>query len=262
MAAVDEITIIQVAPLGAPGTGVTSGQWTTIRADVDGLINAPPLTLNDLNLVVITNPQAGQALVYNANGAWTNVTTLEAVKYVKSGDATLVVTDADRLNFLTTGLTVVQNGQRPTQADIGILYGTTSGTVAAGDHVHNATLQNHWDVAATGVLSSGARTLVSQSTTALVAGVVYNCAAKLVVTGRNNVNSGTVTLSIKIGADTAHTREQQTVGGVPHELIVEGESTVTGTGAPLTVIATVSYSTGDPTDIRDGYIVFTAWPHR
>ena len=259
MSATDEITVIKVGSLGAPGTGITPTEYASLDSDRNALLARANITgVAAIPGVVLTALADGQVLAYQASsGHWINVANLEAVKTVKN-NSSVIMSNADTLNW-SSAFAVTQDGTVTTQADIAPVFGTTSTTFAVGNHVHNAGIVNRWTFAATGLLSSGSRTLATNTSTVLVNGVTYDWHATFVVTGRNNVNNGTVTLSFTIAGSTM-TRTLTTVGGVPHEMTIPHAGVSVGTGAGITVTASIAYGANDPTNVDDGWVTFNARP--
>lgn len=115
--------------------------------------------------------------------------------------------------------------------------------------------------AATGNLSSGTRTFGSATAT-LPAGVWF-IQGQLNFTCRNAINNGTFTAKLTGNgspiAPNDSTRIFQTVGGVPRTVILTGRNTITlASPTAVTVTAQVVFDGGDPTDMRDGIVFWTA----
>ena len=76
MADLDDIVLITVAPLGAPGTGITNTQYASLDSDRNALLARPNITtLGAVPDVVLTSLAAGQTIVWNATTSkWNNAT--------------------------------------------------------------------------------------------------------------------------------------------------------------------------------------------
>lgn len=114
---------------------------------------------------------------------------------------------------------------------------------------------------ATGVLSSGSRTLGSASAQ-LPAGTWF-IQSQLNFTARNNGNNGTFVAKLTgNGAPIApndSTRIFLTVGGVPRTVILTGRCTLAlASPTTVTVNGVVQFDTYDVTDMRDGVVFWTA----
>jgi len=260
MADLDDIVLITVAPLGAPGTGITNTQYTSLDSDRTALLARANITkLDDVPDVNAPAPSDGNALVYQASSStWIPAANLEALAAVKVNNATILA-NTQKVNF-SSAFSGAVNGTDGTQVDVSPVFGTTAGTFRAGNQAANPGIVNRWTFAATGLLSSGTRTVITQTTSNLINGVTYDYEAFFDVTGRNNVNNGSVTLTITVNG-TSLTRTQTTVGGVPHEMNVTASGNgLVGTGAGITVSGAVAYNAGDATNVDDGWFKFSAWP--
>jgi hypothetical protein len=113
---------------------------------------------------------------------------------------------------------------------------------------------------ATGPISSGTRTLVTLGVGPLTSGVQYAIICYFGLTIRNQVNTGTVVTRVQIHASAIRTHEFQNVGGVPRWCPIMQSYTMTGTGASINVIGSVQYNSGDPSDIRAGWLQVVALP--
>jgi len=247
-----------------PGT-VTAPDWTALQGRVTTLEEGQ--ALDDLTDVTTAGATDGQTIVFDAaTSTWAPGTTTGAIQYVKDGHTTVIVTSADRLNF-DAGISVTQNGSIATQADINVIYaGTGSADSAArSDHSHSAEVGAILTGTATGVLSSGTRSLSTATLGVLSSGIVYDLEAEAVVRCRNNVNSGTANLLLRIGTDASYperSRNVQTVGGVPVDQIIKFRGVFTGAGSGLPLSWRIQFSTGDAVDVRDWELSYAFRPRR
>lgn len=252
-----ELVLVEVGSPGQPGAGVSAPDWTQIRSEVTTLNNTHKLA--NLGDVTIASPADAQTLVYEAaSSKWKNKTAGEAVRYVKNG-TTVVVEHADRL-AAGAGLTVAQNGAIPTEAVWAVIYGTTAGTAAEGNHVHSETVVQRGKFAATGIMSSGNRTLATL-TVPLVPGIDYTIEAVAFISAQNNVNNGTFNFGIRIGGSGTYPEETETyrtVGGVPRLCEVETSRPINATS--VNVVVRAIFDTGDPVDLRAGRVIVRAYP--
>jgi hypothetical protein len=256
LADLDVIYVTIPKPAAVPPSTITEAEWDALLADMATLLAGQDL--DDLTDVVLTSPATGHRLVYDetANGGaggWVN----------QPQSAAITASDSDSVDLTLAGNAL----------SAAVIYAGTgaASTAARSDHSHTAQLGRTWSFAATGVLSSGTRTLMSQSIT-LAAGITYDITATAVVRARNNVNSGTINLLFRVGTDAGWpqiSRNVQTVGGVPVDQLIDfrnassGEHlTLVGTGAAITVSFSVQYAAGDATDLRDGYVTVVARPRR
>ena len=233
----DDVQVVYISkpPVALP-QAIIEGDWT----GMDGRVTAleAGYDLGDLTDVDTSGAANGYALTYNAGDSKYELTEIAG--------AVETVTDTDSIDLtLSSG---------DLQADVKYAGTGTADTAARSDHTHNATLVTLEAEAATGVLSSGTRNLRNAAGPTLVSGVVYDVTAEFEVRGRNNVNSGTVNLLCRVGADGSYpqrSRNVQTVGGVPSALIIRFHAVLTGAGSGVTEFFAVQFSSGDPIDLRD-----------
>ena len=149
-------------------------------------------------------------------------------------------------------------------ADVTVTHAAISSVVdlrAASTSGSAAVAWAETNFAATGVLSSGQRTLGIAKFT-LPAGQWF-IRSQCNFTARNNVNNGTFTMKLTgngtpIAPDES-TRIFQTVGGVPRTILITGRRNLT-LAAPTEILvnAIVVFATYDETDMRDGTVFFEA----
>lgn len=244
-----QVVYISKPPVALP-QAITEGDYDSILERLDNLEDG--LDLGDLNDVDTSGAANGYALTYDA-GTW---------KPTEIAGAVETVTDTDSVDLtLASG---------DLQAAVKYAGTGVANTAARSDHSLSAPVGKITTFASTGVLSSGTRSLLSTTIGPLTSGYVYDIDARFVVRARNNVNSGTFNLLCRVGTDGAYpqlTRNVQTVGGVPadQEIIfgdANGDMVVTGTGASIAVTFSAQFSTGDPVDLRDGFIRIKASPRR
>src|SRR5690348_10279865 len=100
MADLDDIVLITVAPLGAPGTGITNTQYTSLDSDRNALLARANVTkLDDVPDVNAPTPADGNALVYQASTrTWIPAANLEALAAVKV-NGTTILANTQKVNF-------------------------------------------------------------------------------------------------------------------------------------------------------------------
>ena len=253
----DDIIVITVAPIGPPSPGSwTSGEKTTA-------LNAIA-TLNAQKLEEHTgvNPAglaAGKTFIRNpANNGW--VIGLPPGLARIEQDGTTKITDVSAINA-KNGLIVTDDGSG--EAGLAPNYGSAANTIAQGNHVHSGVELYRAQFAATGVLSSGSRTLYSANVVP-PAGIDWVMEAQVFVQARNNINNGTFNLGIRIGASGAYPEELHeylTVGGVPNMCEVETSRPFVG-GGSIAITVRAVWASGDPVDLRAGRVIVRAWPRR
>jgi hypothetical protein len=114
---------------------------------------------------------------------------------------------------------------------------------------------------ATGPISSGSRTLVTMGVGPLPTGIPFAVLAYFGVTVRNQINTGTISGRVNINGGANRTHEFQNVGGVPRWCPVTQTAIVTKSpGASFNVVGSVAFVSGDPSDIRAGWVQAVAIP--
>lgn len=146
-----------------------------------------------------------------------------------------------------------------------VAFGSSGAAAVAArsDHEHTQTAHPVEAFAATGLISSGTRTLITHSSETLLTGVKYDLFAFGFVVVRNNVNSGIVNLRLQLAGGTVLSYPAQNVGGVPSPYpIFQEYRNYSGAGSPVNAVLSVQYESGDPTDVRAGMIWLTSSPRR
>jgi hypothetical protein len=113
---------------------------------------------------------------------------------------------------------------------------------------------------ATGGISSGSRTLVTLGVGPLTNNVWYAIVAYFGMTVRNSINTGTVVAKLQIDGGAVRTHEFQNVGGVPRWCPIMQSLAYKGTGASINVVGSVTFNSGDTSDIRAGWVQVVAVP--
>lgn len=255
----DELRVIEIMRRGPAGDGFSPAEAAQMRTDMDTFLGTTiPQNLGDLNNVNVPSPSNGQVLRYNSGtGEWEPGNASPAVAAVDSGSIDMTAETGE----------LIPGGPTFTLVTGDVKYAGTgsAATAARSDHSHNPAIMFLETFAATGNLSSGSRTILSSSMGPFLNGVAYDIHGTFIVRCRGAVDSGTITLSCRIGGSAsfpARSRVVQVVGGVPVDQIIHFHRTITGDGTSATVTFQVIYSSGDPTDIRDGEVSIVATPRR
>lgn len=258
----DDQVLVYVIPKPAavPASTITAGDWTTMGERVDALEVLELDGLADVDTSGITD---GQTLIYNA-GTSTYVAgdPSGAISRIDDHTSTEVVADANRLTYYL-GLTATAAGSGWAAVSVRFAGSGSANMVARSDHSHSAEVGDILTGAATGVLSSGTRTLSSATTATLASGTVYDFSASANVVCRNNVNSGTAQLLFRIGTESGYperSRPLLTVGGVPEPSDIKFRGVITGTGAGVPISFKIQFLTGDAVDVRDWELEYSFRP--
>jgi hypothetical protein len=250
-----ENAIVVIGRPGIAGTGITTSEKTGITTDIADL---KARTLQNHANVVLAGLANGQVLIWDSvTSTWKNSTIGSTVDIYNAAGG--YVGPANRFD-MGDGLQAVDIGGA-LRKQLSAAFGNTATTVARGDHVHNARLKNVPLISATGVLSSGTRTLITWAFF-LANGVTYDITAWIVIAAKNTINNGTFLLRVQIAGGTIQSIQKASVGGVPIEYNVVHVGTVVGTGAAVSIVGSVTFDSGDPTDFRSGQLIFDASPRR
>jgi len=145
--------------------------------------------------------------------------------------------------------------------------GTSSSTVAVGNHAHTLPVMQRFLIPVkSNPLVSSSQTSLSllDTTVTLTSGIDWQVRAWLFITVRNNVNNGVFRLGLQLGETSAYPEEQielASVGGVPIVYNWVTTRPVNG-GGSMRVRANGYWVSGDPSDIRTGYVLVEAFPAR
>lgn len=266
MTSLDEVFVVHILERGMTGDGFSPAEAAQMRTDMDTFLGTTiPQEIGDLNDVDLTGLGDGDVLRYDADtGEWLAAEASPAVATV----------DSASIDFTTSTGSIIDGGPIFTIVTGDVKYGGTgsAATAARSDHSHTATvISDVQTFAATGALSSGTRTLITYDAGPLLDGVVYDCRARVVVNMRNDGDTGIVNLGLRIGGSGSFpktTTEVRTVGGVDRLaewVFVRSAANggqIVGTNATVQVVADVAFSSGDPTNIRHGWVEFEAHPRR
>lgn len=215
----DQPFLVEIARPGATGGNVSTVDWTTIRADVDGLLELPQITeLGSIPNVDETGVADGHVLV-------------------RSGD-----------DYVTQELVAPAWGAiTGTLADQGDLN-TALGGKASASHSHTTPSIVRSTFGAGGYMSSGSRSLTSTPVT-LASGIEYLVVATLNMQMRGaDPGACYYRLSVVIDGNTRQSNGGSSgfwcVQGVPDKTTWVHSRTLTGTGSAITVSASVAYHSG------------------
>ena len=265
--ALSNIGVGDVACAGGPlpGTPVTVTFQGALGSQNVALMTASSagLTGGTSPAVTVTETTAGHAPVWQPGTPATGVD-------VTDTDGPVINTD--QLHFDGSGLWTITDVGGIAFIQLNFAGTGSANTVARSDHSHSGTIDRTWSFAATGVLSSGTRSLMSQTIT-LAAGITYDIEARAVVRARGNgAGSGTANLLFRVGTDPGWpeiSRNVQIVGGVPVDQHIEFRNTTSGvhlvlagSGAGEAVSFSVQYASGDAADFRDGWVTVIAKPRK
>lgn len=255
-------------PATPPPTEVTEIEWLALEARVDDLEDGQ--ALDDLTDVDTTGATDGAVLVFDEEtDTWGPGGVSGGIPEIEDGGDAINTVPVTTL-WANAGLSATET--TPGTVDLSVIFDGTGveNKAARSDHSHSAPIGKRAAFVATGVLSSGTRSLVNTTFGPLTSGIVYDVEAFFVVRARNNVNSGTFNLQCRIGGAAEYptvTRNVQTVGGVPVDQLIDfgdanGDRVITGSGVTVAITFSAQFSSGDAVDIRDGWYRVIAKPRR
>jgi hypothetical protein len=260
----DEIRVHTVIRPGLPGDSADAIRMAQIEADHDTLLARPAITSLDAVPGVDTSGAVdGASLVYDSGDAtnpWKAGVPTGSIAHVLAADAPV----EDNVTFLNFGSGLLVDNPSAGYISVYPVYSGTGSASSASrsDHTHTTPSMTVAAYTASGNLSSGSRLLVSQNVT-LASGVPYLIIARLRSVQRGSGGSSYYKLFLNINSLTTRTSVQlQCVGGVPDPRTFEHSHTMTGTGAAITVSASIIYDSGDPVDVRAGELLIELHPAR
>lgn len=233
---------------GRPGDGMTVAEASALRADIAGYeAQLAAFGLDDLTDVSAASPAVDQVLKWNGT-AWVPGAPGRIVQ-LRRQNLDIVVPELGVI-AAGDGLAVSQDGGNPLYGRIAVAYaGTGSSAFAArSDHYHTAPLTFRYTFAPAGYMSSGTRTLVTNNVT-LLDRIGYHVKATL----RGQIRGADpgacyYRLSVTINGNTrtsgSHVNGFWCVQGVPREMNWSHSQNINGTGAAITVSASVQYDSG------------------
>lgn len=239
------------AAANVPVSANTAAEWQALVARMTAQEGK---AIGDLAGVVLTNPQTGQVLVFDATGTLVNGQVTGAIDSVLNNGG-LVLTNVRQLNY-TEGIEAVLSETNPDRAVMRLIWGGsgTSKSAARSDHAHSIRADVPLPIAASGSFSSGTRTLTSGTITGLDPARTYIVKGALLLDLRGEGTGAGYSLPrITIHGNGRDRFDRvRTVAGVdqPWSTSHPGVS-VTGVSS-VAVSATLAYSEGDPVYVGAG----------
>lgn len=239
--------IILLVPGSAeiPAGSVTPMAWIDVQNRLAAVEGLGIVDLSDVDLTGLAN---GMALEWDADDdVWRpRVPALSVDAQSSGGDITRF--GPVRVFAFINGLTVTQDPEYPTFALVAPIFGSGANTVAEGNHTHTNPLPVFEPYAATAAMSGGNRVLVTKAVT-LAAGISYVVVARVRATVRGaDAGAAYFRLALTIDGNTRTSPSGagafRAVQGVPFEKEWVHAQTITGTGAAITVSATITYDSG------------------
>lgn len=262
-ASVNDIYVVEVNKTGLPGDGATVAEVAAWRAErADWISTLTGYGLDDLSDVDTTGAADGHPLVYDAGTASWVAGDLQAgyiAQVIEAGDPSTAQNEIQQV-AVGNGLTVVPNGTGsaliiPEYAGSGV-----EDKPARWDHTHTLVSPKRVAITPAGYLSSGSRALASTTVT-LAGGLQHIVKARLAHFQVRGADPGACyyTVSLTINGNTRTSaggpNGYWAVQGVPREQGWEHEQTITGTGAAITVSASIKYHSGGGINTDAGELV-------
>lgn len=258
-------TVVLGRPGLVAGTGIEPGEKASIWARFEAL---EARAIADLAGVDMTGIVDGDALVYDEEtGLLVPGTAGGTLAYVQDRGADLME-DVERINF-GGGLHAVPNQSHPNTVNVASVFGTSANTVAEGDHTHVLPTTYREPIIPQDYMSSGTRPLASRAVT-LPAGKSCLVEAWLAPLQVRGADPGPCyyRLSLTIAGNTrqsppAGPNGYWAVQGVPDKVTFGHERTISGTGAAITVSASIAWGgNGGGFHTDAGELVIRVTPNR
>lgn len=252
-----KILVIPGIGVVIPPGSLTPAEVQQLRDDVASVLG---MSLDDLADVAADAPASGDALVWNGT-SWTPIPLLSGLSRVEQnygGSA-----GADDVTLLTFGQGLAVSNPATGRAHIVPVFGTTSTTIAAGNHPHPPTIKGEIDFDKTGaVLSTGSSPLVSHTVTGIVPNLAYDVSITGTLEAVNTNLSGRLTLKTILGGSLEKERSFGFSGGVWSQktIIDEIMSVSAGGGNTMSLSFTAIYQSGDPTALYTGQLAYRFEP--
>lgn len=248
-----------------PGVdGITNpARLTQIETDLATVMSRPAIyAIDDIPDVSVTSATDGDALLYNsATSMWEPGATTGAISQVDSETGASVL-DVSRI-FTRRGITVVDSGFAGV-AYVQPIYGTGANTVAEGRHAHALHQDSAFPFAPSGVLSSGTRTLVSDTVSGLDPTKAYLIKGTIYLHLRGDGTGASYALpKLTInGVSRDQFEEARSVAGVMVTEVARHTGVLVAGLSSVAVGASVSFQSGDPSYISAGVLVIEIFASR
>lgn len=246
---------VRIPGLGTvmPAGDLTPAEVQALRDDVQAVLD---LELGDLSNVSEAGKSEGLVLAVQSDGTWAPGETAGAIERVSTNWNSNEALDVE---LITVGQGIDVNGSLgANRAHLQLVYGTEANTVAQGNHSHPQPLPTRVTTAPSGYISGGSQSLGTASVT-LPDGTPCVVEAELYGQFRG-ADSGAAyyTLSITIAGNTysspGGTSGFWCVQGVPDKIDWKHERRITGTGAAVSVSASVAWHSGSGFNVDRTYL--------
>lgn len=249
------------------GTVVPVGNLTPaeVQALRDDVADAMDKDLGDLMNVSEAGKEPGLVLAVQEDGSWAPGGLVGVIEQVR---ANWNSNSVENVKLLTVGPGIdVDTQYAETQrAHLIPVFGTTSDTIARGNHTHIQPIPVRVTTAPSGYISGGSRSLGSTSVT-LANGITYIVEAEVYGQLRGaDPGAAYYTLSLTINGNTFTSPGGSDgfwcVQGVPDKARWKHERQVVGTGASIPVSASVAWHSGSGFNVDRMYLDVRLRPNR
>lgn len=256
--------LVVPAAAAIPPATITAAEWEALKGRVTAVEG---LGLVDLTDVDATGLADGLTLVYDSTlfdgaGGWKPGSIQGAVSRITNAGTADDARDVTWLS-LRNGVEFVESA--PGVVFVQLTYGGTGAAnlPARWDHTHAMPPDWPLDIAASGDLSSGTRTLVSGAV-GLAADREYLLTARLVFDARGSgAGAGFATARIVLNGNTSARPEARVVSGVDREVTWEHAGVTVSGVSSVTVSATFQHNgASDPIYVGAGRLTVTRRPVR
>lgn len=258
----DPIVIVVPSSADIPPGNITEAEWLAIKDRVTVVEGYELADLGDVDLDGIAD---GQLLAWNASNQVFEPVAIQGGLQDAFDVDTQFVGPFWRLQAWGA-VYVVPHGTTDGMLRIGVNTGTTSGTVATGNHTHRLPAYERAEFGPSGYMSGGTRQLATQSVV-LASGVQYRIVARMkpqmrgadagAAYYRMTLNIDGLSRTSPAGADGFWC-----VQGVPNKEEFTASITRTGTGSAITVTASVAFHSGAGFNVDAGELEVMAFAAR
>ncbi len=254
---ISDIRTVYAGTIGLDGESADAARMSAIEGNLTTLLARPSITeLADIPDVDDSGKAAGKALLVNSSA--------DGYELGDPSGAIALVDSITDVSTLTTGAGLTSSEPNPGEAELAVAFAGTgsAGTASRSDHTHTIAGAGFVTYEAKGSLSSGSMTLAT-FTFPLTNGVEYLIIGTLHATQRaNGESSNYYQLGVNIDGGNRVSQQMQCVGFVPNSRTHSAAVVRTGTGANITMTASIIYNSGVPVLVDAGDLMVQLFPRR
>lgn len=252
----DDIKIVRIIEPRRTIGGISEEESAEILGRVDALELRPNIThVHDIPDVNGTPVDRNILVFDDATDTWVMEPQELGVHRILTGVGDLINGEARGLHFWA-GLEAYQDGTDPELVRVRVVYAGTGSSVTAArsDHTHQIKQDSALNIAASGTLSTGTRTLISQTISGLDDTRNYIIKGDLDIDLQGEgTGAGYSTLSVTIdGNSRTRNGQVRTVSGVPRSARARHPGVIVTGKTSIVVSAAIAFQPGDPINVGAG----------